>query len=303
MCMPVEENRHYAQWIYMLSGDCVYEWQETFSLLVGYLSIFFWLDAQIPQVIKNYRLHSAESLSISFLIIWLAGDISNYIGCVITNQLPFQRYLSIYFIIIDTVLCLQWAYYGYSNAHSPLGSIDDFSDAHVHIAIKPQYSEQDPLVHSSSFTYNTASRTVLAVSYLSFASISTTLTTSSEDGVIFTVSQQQTIWVGRFFAWLCTCLYLSSRLPQIIRNYKRHSVHGLSMALFFCAAMGNLTYCISIFTNPHTTGSSLLEAAPYLIGSTGTLAFDGAIFLQYMVYPQKAEEFTTDVEDLNGLES
>lgn len=31
-----------------LFGDCVYGWQETASLLFGYLSIFCWLNAQMP---------------------------------------------------------------------------------------------------------------------------------------------------------------------------------------------------------------------------------------------------------------
>ena len=41
----------------------------------------------------------------------LIGDVANFIGCIITGQLPFQLYLSIYYTIIDTVLCFQWLYY------------------------------------------------------------------------------------------------------------------------------------------------------------------------------------------------
>ena len=94
----------------------------------------------------------------------------------------------------------------------------------------------------------------------------------------------KTIWVGRFFAWLCTFLYLASRLPQIYQNFRRRSCEGLSMALFFFAAMGNLTYVLSIFTNPHATRATMLEAVPYIIGSAGTLIFDGTIFAQYALY-------------------
>lgn len=97
----------------------------------------------------------------------------------------------------------------------------------------------------------------------------------------------KTIWVGRFFAWLCTFLYLSSRLPQIYQNFRRRSCEGLSMALFFFAAMGNLTYVLSIFTNPHATRATMLEAVPYIIGSAGTLIFDGTIFAQYALYTNK----------------
>lgn len=98
------------------------------------------------------------------------------------------------------------------------------------------------------------------------------------------------IWVGRFFAWLCTFLYLASRLPQIYQNIQRRSVEGLSMALFFFAAMGNLTYVLSIFTNPHATRATMLEAVPYIIGSAGTLMFDATIFGQYALWSKNVKK-------------
>lgn len=69
------------------------------------------------------------------------------------------------------------------------------------------------------------------------------------------------------------------------------------MALFFFAACGNMTYVLSIFTNPHATRKVMLEAVPYLIGSAGTLCFDATIFGQYLVYNNSQEE-KVDVEHL-----
>lgn len=103
-------------------------------------------------------------------------------------------------------------------------------------------------------------------------------------------AEGNTIWVGRFFAWLCTFLYLSSRLPQIYQNFSRRSVEGLSMALFFFAAMGNLTYVLSIFSNPHATRATMLEAVPYIIGSAGTLIFDFTIFGQYALFSKNNKQ-------------
>lgn len=40
---------------------------------LGYLSIAFWLCAQLPQVIKNATLRSCEGLALPFLINWLFG--------------------------------------------------------------------------------------------------------------------------------------------------------------------------------------------------------------------------------------
>jgi hypothetical protein len=51
---------------------------------------------------------AAKSLSVLFIAVWLIGDISNLIGCILTKQLPFQTYLAVYFVFVDSCLLLQW---------------------------------------------------------------------------------------------------------------------------------------------------------------------------------------------------
>ncbi|EIW69410.1 hypothetical protein TREMEDRAFT_73844 [Tremella mesenterica DSM 1558] len=79
--------------------------------LLGYASISCWLCAQLPQVIKNARLKSSDGLSLPFLCSWLFGDMTNLIGCILTDQLPFQTYLATYFCIVDFTLLGQFYYY------------------------------------------------------------------------------------------------------------------------------------------------------------------------------------------------
>ncbi|ODN83206.1 hypothetical protein L202_01393 [Cryptococcus amylolentus CBS 6039] len=81
------------------------------ATILGYTSIACWLCAQLPQVLKNLSLHSCEGLALPFLINWLFGDITNLIGCLLTDQLPFQTYLAAYFCIIDVALVGQYIYY------------------------------------------------------------------------------------------------------------------------------------------------------------------------------------------------
>ncbi|KAI8084455.1 PQ loop repeat-domain-containing protein [Halteromyces radiatus] len=326
-CTPVVDGLPYIQWIYSLFGDCVYGWQECISLLLGYLSIFCWLNAQMPQVIKNYRLGDAESLSFSFLTVWLTGDIANFIGCIATHQLPFQLYLSIYFIIIDTILCFQYLYYvKFSDnrlrrwIHSRNGEeIKITTSAHDGTVASPilnhNTTEQTHLLndHKGKSSYQ-STKTLMMLGLFGFyyTTLNTTnLTTSSfvsptvvsyddtNDSMTYWMTNidndDEMLWMGRFFAWVCTFLYLSSRLPQIIKNFQRRSVEGLSMALFFFAACGNLTYVLSIFTNPHATRKSMLEAVPYLLGSAGTLCFDATIFGQYLAYNPHVE-IENDIE-------
>jgi len=107
--------------------------------------------------------------------------------------------------------------------------------------------------------------------------------------------------IGRISAWTCTTLYLTSRLPQIWKNYMRKSCEGLSVLLFVFAFCGNLTYVIGILINPAGNGNPkqaahyLLESLPYLLGSGGTLIFDLAIMIQSYLYrnsPPVGEEET-----------
>ncbi|KAJ7685303.1 PQ loop repeat-domain-containing protein [Mycena polygramma] len=96
--------------------------------------------------------------------------------------------------------------------------------------------------------------------------------------------------LGRIFAWLCTTLYLTSRLPQIWKNYVRKSVEGLSMYLFIFAFLGNSFYVASILTServfqpPPASSEFLRESLPYLLGSGGTLMFDVTIVGQSLMY-------------------
>lgn len=97
--------------------------------------------------------------------------------------------------------------------------------------------------------------------------------------------------IGRASAWACTTLYLTSRIPQIWKNFRRRSVKGLSMLLFTMAFIGNTFYVLSILTNPlATTPGYLLESVPYLMGSGGTLCFDLAIVVQSFLYSEKRRD-------------
>ncbi|PSR77555.1 hypothetical protein PHLCEN_2v7745 [Hermanssonia centrifuga] len=100
--------------------------------------------------------------------------------------------------------------------------------------------------------------------------------------------------IGRISAWICTTLYLTSRLPQIWKNYVRKSVEGLSISLFVFAFLGNFLYVTSILTSPNLSlpepqaSAFLRESIPYILGSGGTLMFDITIVTQSFLYRPKA---------------
>ncbi|CDS05734.1 hypothetical protein LRAMOSA08262 [Lichtheimia ramosa] len=247
------------------------------------------------------------------------GDAANLIGCILTGQLPFQRYLGIYFVSIDITLLCQWIYYNardkrrrnkhrYSTNNKQSPHTDPLSKVFQHPSVRtplliegqqpaPLKTLDDELAPYSASsspskwytltnTDNKTKKTVLMALFLFGTRLpaSALVSSSSHQEDWTTLFADNSLIIGRFFAWICTVLYLLSRIPQIVKNYRRRSIDGLSPALFAFAASGNLTYTSSILLNPNNTSESLLEAVPYLIGSAGTLTFDFTIFCQFLYY-------------------
>ena len=219
----------------LIFNECIYTQRDFAAFLFGYTSISFWLFAQIPQLLKNWRLK--QYINIKFILIWLMGDICNLLGSRLTDQKPFQVYLAAYFVIIDTCLLSQCVYY--------------------------RRSTEEVVMHRSSS---------LSPSLLS------PLLLASPISAFQLVEYRQDI--GTIISWICCCLYLTSRLPQILSNYKLKSVQSLSMEMFACALMGNITYSISLLLTWKSSN------VPFFLGSVGTIGLDLFVFAQYFVYKE-----------------
>ncbi|CAG8648798.1 16298_t:CDS:2 [Acaulospora morrowiae] len=282
-CDPlIRDGVSYIQWIFDTFGSCIYGNQELISIAFGYLSVFCWLNAQFPQLIENFRNKSVSGLSVPFLFNWLLGDISNLLGCILTNQLPFQVYLAIYFCIVD--LCLFYQYFYYTRGRASIRELTRNSS-----------DEERKKLEINSSHKDITTVTTFAIMFLMFhftRRTASTITTSSlhalrspnvDDIPSKTFFQENSLLIGRIFAWTCAILYLSSRIPQIIKNHKRKSVEGLSIFMFIFAALGNLNYSLSIFINPRFSrdDSYVRETIPYVLGAIGTLGFDLTIFVQW----------------------
>ncbi|PWY74664.1 PQ loop repeat protein [Aspergillus eucalypticola CBS 122712] len=118
--------------------------------------------------------------------------------------------------------------------------------------------------------------------------------------------------LGQVFGYLCAVLYLGSRLPQILLNYRRKSTDGVSLLFFLFACIGNLTYVLSILAYSPVCqrrhhgrcrsdelaslyGRYILVNLSWLIGSFGTLLLDMCIFIQFFLY-QDANGGEVDAE-------
>jgi uncharacterized protein with PQ loop repeat len=216
-------------------------------------------------------------------------------SCVLNHQLPFQTYLATYFVCTDLILLYQYFHFGQgenmcsedalkiNNLHDQ--STDD-EESRLLLNTTPalemtQTTDSSITNYGSADTSNNAKTLFMGILLFGFKLGSTTLTTTTTTS---TGIQSTPISLGWLLAWACTTFYFVSRIPQIHKNYKRHSTQGLSLALFSFAVSGNLTYAASILIHPGHTRRTLMESLPYLTGSISTLFLDAIIFGQFMYY-------------------
>jgi len=287
VCDPeVKLGYHYIPWIGQFFGICAWTHLEITSVAFGLANIAVWIVAQMPQFYKNWRLKKVEAIHPLFLTAWLLGDATNLLGCVLTQQLPFQLYTAIYFCISDVFLLSQWFFY--SKLYKPP-------------------SDQSPLLPSSKKArFSTFSFLVVlnvgAIFLLFNTNIIQTNDWSENSGGVLAmrellsvngtkmcqltiVLQPWEILVGDVSAWISAVLYLGSRVPQIVLNYRRKTVQGLSMAMFIMACVANTFYGVSILLQqPAFNERFYASTLAFLLGSLGTLVSSFVVLVQWWYY-------------------
>lgn len=328
------------------------------SGICGSISIACWVVVFSPQIIENFRRSSAEGLSMTFLIIWLAGDVFNILGAILQGVLPTMIILAIYYTLADIVLIIQVFYYrGFTLKDTPspkvngtLDGVDEESEnrplLHPDNPSHPPSRDEHQNQHRSSSISQDYDATHLSPA-TPLHSTSTTQPLAPLQTILFNATAvllvcasgafgwyisayhlhharhpkhkhhtEQTpdypefdTW-GQTFGYLCAILYLGSRLPQILLNYRRKSTEGVSLLFFLFACIGNLTYDLSIFAFDPTSlcegggaGSGrcaegeareiyqryIAVNASWIAGSLGTLLLDMAIFVQFFLYRKEVE--------------
>ena len=60
------------------------------------MSLACWVVVFTPQIWENYQLQSGEGLSVTFIVLWLLGDITNLFGGLLANLLPTIVVIAVY---------------------------------------------------------------------------------------------------------------------------------------------------------------------------------------------------------------
>ncbi|KAJ3374979.1 PQ loop repeat-containing protein 2 [Allomyces arbusculus] len=263
--------------IYLLFAECAYSRVEAASVVLGYASVLCWVGAQMPQVLQNWRRQSAAGLAIPFIAVWLLGDVANYLGSALTHQRPFQVLLAAYFCFVDAALLVQCLWYNHraaSRRPTPKSATSSPSMTAALTAVSAVASFASP-AHALPATLSTTSTPIAAI-------------------------------VGTTASYLCTVLYLTSRVPQLVHNHRRRSVRGLAMGMVACAVAGNATYAASVALRGTTVadvGEYWAAALPFFMGSAGTLAMDAALIAQWWWWRDASADDEEVVVDATTVEN
>lgn len=271
------------------------------SGITGSISLACWIIVFAPQIYENFKRKSSEGLSLAFIVLWLAGDVFNVLGAVLQGVLPTMIILAVYYTLADIVLLIQCLMYGDGNqtpdyVHlSPANPLnedvletvlsrgDENSDYEgMDAVVMDELSKISPLM-SAFYKF------LMVVLVFSAGLISWYASYVRDHGKKKAPTELVYDPLAQFFGWFCAVLYLGSRIPQILLNYKRKSCEGISFMFFLFACLGNLTYVISILA---------IDMSPYylwvnsswLAGSLGTLALDFTIFVQFFLYNENESD-------------
>lgn len=93
--------------------------------------------------------------------------------------------------------------------------------------------------------------------------------------------------LGTALGYAMVVVYLSSRLPQIHKNWVRKSAEGLSLSMFLLAGTANVCTSLSIVLRSESWQSFIVQL-PWFLGSIGTVGLDAFIIYQACLYAQPA---------------
>ncbi|KAL9642005.1 hypothetical protein ABK040_004060 [Willaertia magna] len=327
-CYPYKDGYHYIDWMLNVFGECVRTPLEQASFWVGISSLVFWLFANLPQIIENFRKSDASGLAPAFLIQWIVGDSLNLIGSILSGQLPTQIITAVYYVCMDIILIAQFIYYTIKKKikekrEKEAGSIND--EETIPVFQNTQGGGYSKLLVSTKilFTFIILGSLFYLCVYNNFNEINNNKLVNNNNGKNRKLlsfiddddyvppndpTEDDSYWplkgamdiVGYVLGCLSACFYLGSRIPQIVKNFMRRSTDGLSPILFFCAFMGNTTYAVSLFLY-NTSWQFILSRLPWLIGSAGVLVMDFSILCQFVLFKTickpKKEEYEPLEED------
>ncbi|XP_070535791.1 lysosomal amino acid transporter 1-like [Ptychodera flava] len=270
------------QWIWHVFKQCIVSPLQYAGFVLGLISLFCWIAIFLPQIYENIKRGKMdEGVAFLFIFIWMLGDVTNLLGCILAKQLPFQLFIAIWYCSMDVLMISQFIFYYTRNKRRRL----------LEESINQQNVNN---VASGSFQNSTGVYCIFCLCTVSLVSLlpwqhggedaySSRGNAAGRSLLRSPVFQDTEDIVGYTFGIISSIFYLSARVPQILKNHRRQSVEGVSMWMFVMAILGNTTYGASILMQD-TSKNYVLQHLPWLIGTLGTLGFDATLMYQFYRY-------------------
>ncbi|KAK7206154.1 PQ loop repeat-domain-containing protein [Myxozyma melibiosi] len=279
-----------------LSADSGSSFRLTLSGIFGTISIACWVVLLVPQLVDQWKLKSSAGVSLLFLLVWFLGDIANLIGAVWAGLLPKVVALAVWFCFADAIELSSAIYYRFFYHPPAKNGPSDFESAGGLLAVSSDDDATDDIplddlaeespsgAHSSVWKeYVLPILGVIIIGIIGYF-FTNSPTDSSDDS---SEEPDSSLSVGpQILGYLSALLYLTARIPQIIQNHRKKSVHGLSLLFFMFSTAGNVTYAAQILLFSSDSRYILLNLS-WLLGSLGTVFQDAVIFAQFYIYREK----------------
>nr|XP_009666806.1 PREDICTED: putative uncharacterized protein C3orf55 homolog [Struthio camelus australis] len=263
---PAESRRlciNGTPWIWHLLEECVENAWECWSVVIGLIAIVCFLFAALPQIdVACWSGKVDQALSLGFLLGWIAEDLTDCVGCYLTNQLPVQVATAIFYVNMDAIMISQFVYYKLKN---------------------------QKMMKCSTSLKNFCITWILVCITL-YVILLNQLLLRNQDQSIVSEKNQKTLNLTEMSGFICNSyvFYLRSRFPQLYKNLQRRSTEGTSYLLFVLAMMGNRTQGLSLVLKMPATESFwalyFLHHLPWLMGSFRVFFLDIFMTLQFIRY-------------------
>lgn len=338
-----------AQWATAFD-DCVCTNKDFASFSLGILSVIFFANCFLPQIVLNFVNGSSEGLSVGMILVWSLGDLCNLLGVCLTGAMPTQFMMAILFCTCDGILNFQNIYYKYWCPRRSLQTqqqveqqqqqaeareiqaLLESTGSHKHALEAPSGSGLDPespplkpaapdnsdkqgippahKLHSLSaglmllgcgmvtngvplvLTAGVTGALPGGSNYFSsgsqsgFQDLGLGRALLSEGGAAAPDSGKLSVMFGSMLGWIMTCSYVGSRIPQLVKNYRRGLTTGLSLPMFVLLVLGSTTYVASIFVRS-TKRNFVVPKLPWLLEAMGSAVLDFSIVCQVLYFRKK----------------
>jgi uncharacterized protein with PQ loop repeat len=230
------------------------------SFAIGILSSVIFLASTIPHIVLNCRKKKFDGQSFFFFALSATGSALNLVGMIITRGLITQFLTSVFHLLFDLCLLGQFIAYKYVLLTNDMAS--DETECKEATKDEPSPGIPPAAVVLSGMLAQMSAATGYRVPY------------------------SGSPLIGSIFGWGGACIFIASRIPQILKNRKHGEVRNISPQFVLLTFLGNVTYLASIFLCG-LNGSYLWKQTPLIVGASGPMFCDAIVIAQFCSFPRQ----------------